>query len=70
MFCLAGGIGGGGLLVPIYIMILEFGPKYAIPLSSVTILVCAWKFTNFDLIDPRKVLPCMIDSPHHDRAKE
>ena len=31
-----GGIGGGGLLVPIYILILGFLPKHAIPLSNVT----------------------------------
>lgn len=33
-----GGIGGGGILVPIYILILEFSPKHAIPLSNVTVL--------------------------------
>jgi uncharacterized membrane protein YfcA len=32
-----GGIGGGGILVPIYILILGFQPKYAIPLSNVTV---------------------------------
>jgi len=33
-----GGIGGGGILVPIYILILHFRPKYAIPLSNTTVL--------------------------------
>lgn len=33
-----GGIGGGGVLVPTYIFILGFPPKYAIPLSNCTIL--------------------------------
>lgn len=32
-----GGIGGGGILVPIYILILGFLPKHAIPLSNVTV---------------------------------
>ncbi len=32
-----GGIGGGGFLVPIYILILYFPPKHAIPLSNVTV---------------------------------
>mmetsp|Transcript_10742 Transcript_10742/g.23824 ORF Transcript_10742/g.23824 Transcript_10742/m.23824 type:complete len:563 (+) Transcript_10742:112-1800(+) len=32
-----GGIGGGGILVPIYILILGFMPKHAIPLSNVTV---------------------------------
>ena len=33
-----GGIGGGGILVPIYILVLGFPVKYAIPLASVTVL--------------------------------
>lgn len=33
-----GGIGGGGLLVPIYCLIFQFSPKHAIPLSNVTVL--------------------------------
>ena len=32
-----GGIGGGGILVPVYILILGFLPKHAIPLSNVTV---------------------------------
>lgn len=33
-----GGIGGGGLLVPIYIICMRFSEKWGIPLSNVTIL--------------------------------
>merc|ERR1711998_308882 len=33
-----GGIGGGGVLVPLLILVMGFGIKSAIPLSSVTIL--------------------------------
>ena len=33
-----GGIGGGGVLVPIYIIVFHFHPKHAIPLSNITIL--------------------------------
>lgn len=32
-----GGIGGGGILVPIYILVMEFSPKHAIPLSNITV---------------------------------
>lgn len=34
----SGGIGGGGILVPILILIFEFSPKHAIPLSTFTIV--------------------------------
>ncbi|CAM9639347.1 unnamed protein product [Phaeothamnion confervicola] len=37
MIAAAGGIGGGGILVPLYILILRFDPKFAIPLSNITI---------------------------------
>jgi len=33
-----GGIGGGGILVPVYIIVMQFSPKYGIPLSNITIL--------------------------------
>ena len=33
-----GGIGGGGILVPIFILVMHFSPKHAIPLSNVTVL--------------------------------
>lgn len=38
MIAAGGGIGGGGILVPIFILVMGFSPKYAIPLSNVTIL--------------------------------
>eukprot|EP00592_Proboscia_alata_P002825 CAMPEP_0194375884 /NCGR_PEP_ID=MMETSP0174-20130528/24431_1 /TAXON_ID=216777 /ORGANISM="Proboscia alata, Strain PI-D3" /LENGTH=401 /DNA_ID=CAMNT_0039156361 /DNA_START=325 /DNA_END=1530 /DNA_ORIENTATION=+ len=37
MIAAGGGIGGGGVLVPIYILVMGFSPKNAIPLSNVTI---------------------------------
>lgn len=37
MIAAGGGIGGGGILVPIYILILGFSPKHAIPLSNITV---------------------------------
>lgn len=38
MIAASGGIGGGGMLVPLLILIFEFSPKYAIPLSNFTIV--------------------------------
>ncbi|KAI2502955.1 sulfite exporter TauE/SafE [Fragilaria crotonensis] len=32
-----GGIGGGGILVPIFILVMRFSPKHAIPLSNITV---------------------------------
>jgi len=37
MLAAGGGIGGGGILVPIYILVLQFPTKEAIPLSNVTV---------------------------------
>lgn len=34
----SGGIGGGGIVVPIYIIVLGLSPRIAIPLGSVTVL--------------------------------
>jgi hypothetical protein len=34
----SGGIGGGGILVPLLILVFGFSPKYAIPLSNFTIV--------------------------------
>ena len=34
----SGGIGGGGILVPLLILVFGFSPKHAIPLSNFTIL--------------------------------
>jgi len=33
-----GGIGGGGILVPLFILVMDFHPRRAIPLSNITIL--------------------------------
>lgn len=38
MIAASGGIGGGGILVPLLILVYDFHPKYAIPLSNFTIL--------------------------------
>ena len=38
MIAAGGGIGGGGMLVPIFVLVMGFGPKYAIPLSNMTVL--------------------------------
>lgn len=38
MLAAGGGIGGGGILVPIYILVMDFSPKHAIPLSNITVL--------------------------------
>jgi len=37
MIAAGGGIGGGGILVPIFILVMGFSPKHAIPLSNVTV---------------------------------
>jgi hypothetical protein len=34
----SGGIGGGGILVPLFILVFGFRPRYAIPLSNFSIL--------------------------------
>jgi len=43
-----GGIGGGGILVPVYIIVMRFTPKHAIALSNVTIFggACANTYLN------------------------
>jgi hypothetical protein len=41
MISAGGGVGGGGILVPVYILILGFSPKHAIPLSNVTVFAGA-----------------------------
>lgn len=56
MIAAGGGIGGGGICLPIYILILEFPVKHAIPLTSVTVLGGA--IAN-NLLNARKV------HPHH-----
>jgi len=37
MVAAGGGIGGGGVLVPIFILVMGFSPKHAIPLSNITV---------------------------------
>jgi len=44
-----GGIGGGGILVPIYILILGFSSKQAIPLSNVTVFGGALANTLYNI---------------------
>jgi len=38
MLAAGGGIGGGGILVPVYILVMQLSPKHGIPLSNITIL--------------------------------
>jgi uncharacterized membrane protein YfcA len=52
MIAAGGGIGGGGILVPIYILVMGFSPKHAIPLSNITILGGA--IANMFLNIPKK----------------
>lgn len=47
-----GGIGGGGILVPLYTLVLGFDPKHAIPLSNVTVFGGA--IANFILNMPKR----------------
>lgn len=54
----AGGIGGGGILVPLYILIMGFRPKYAVALSNFTIVGSS--ITNIVLNLPKR-------HPHADR---
>ena len=48
MIAAGGGIGGGGILVPIYILVMGFSPKHAIPLSNITVFggACANMYLN------------------------
>lgn len=55
-----GGIGGGGILVPIYILILEFPVKHAIPLASTTVFGGA--IAN-NILNARKVHPNYPERP-------
>jgi uncharacterized membrane protein YfcA len=54
-----GGIGGGGMLVPIYIMVMKFSPKHAVALSNVTVFGGAVANT---LLNSRKRHP-KVDRP-------
>jgi hypothetical protein len=59
MVAAGGGIGGGGILVPIYILVMEFSPKHAIPLSNITVFGGAVANT---LLNTRKRHP-LADRP-------
>ena len=59
MIAAGGGIGGGGILVPIYILVMDFSPKHAIPLSNITVFGGAVANT---LLNTRKRHP-LADRP-------
>mmetsp|Transcript_3474 Transcript_3474/g.8612 ORF Transcript_3474/g.8612 Transcript_3474/m.8612 type:complete len:223 (-) Transcript_3474:938-1606(-) len=62
MIAASGGIGGGGILVPLYLIVFEFDAKHAIPLSNVTILggAIANTILNAQKVHPsRKIGPCI-----------
>lgn len=48
----SGGIGGGGILVPLFILVFSFKPRYAIPLSNFCILGSS--ITNMILNLPKR----------------
>ena len=48
----SGGIGGGGILVPLFILVFQFKPRYAIPLSNFCILGSS--ITNMVLNLPKR----------------
>lgn len=52
----AGGIGGGGILVPLLILVYGFAPKYAVPLSNFTIVGSS--ITNMVLNIPKRHPDC------------
>ena len=62
MVAAGGGIGGGGILVPIYILVMGFSPKHAIPLSNITVFggACANTYLNTKKRHPLAERP-MVD---------
>lgn len=48
----SGGIGGGGILVPLFILVFNFGPKHAVALSNFSIL--ATSLTNMLINIPKR----------------
>ena len=75
MLAAGGGIGGGGMLVPLYILVMGFSPKHAIPLSNVTVFggACANFYLNQPKRHPKADRPLMdwdlihlhnLESPH------
>jgi hypothetical protein len=61
MLAAGGGIGGGGMLVPLYILVMGFSPKHAIPLSNVTVFggACANFYLNRSKRHPKADRPLM-----------
>jgi uncharacterized membrane protein YfcA len=57
----SGGIGGGGILVPLYILVYQFKPKRAIALSNFTILGAS--IMNMVLNFPKRNPNAKIDRP-------
>ncbi|KAF0714791.1 Aste57867_3697 [Aphanomyces stellatus] len=57
------GVGGGGLLVPLYILVVGLGPKHAIPLSKATIFGGAFAtfLVNFSKKHPHRSQRPLID---------
>ncbi|EQC34957.1 hypothetical protein SDRG_07754 [Saprolegnia diclina VS20] len=57
------GVGGGGLLVPLYILVVGLGPKHAIPLSKATIFgaAVATFLVNYPRKHPHKAHRPVID---------
>ncbi|KAH9115195.1 hypothetical protein LEN26_009435 [Aphanomyces euteiches] len=57
------GVGGGGLLVPLYILVVGLGPKHAIPLSKATIFggAVATFWVNFSKKHPHRPKRPLID---------
>ncbi|KAL3903135.1 MAG: hypothetical protein SGILL_010559 [Bacillariaceae sp.] len=58
-----GGIGGGGILVPTYILLLDFPVKHAIPLASATVFggAVANNILNFPKLHPEHPQRSVID---------
>jgi hypothetical protein len=52
----SGGIGGGGILVPLLILVYQFSPRYAVPLSNFTIVGSS--ITNMVLNIPKRHPDC------------
>ena len=61
----AGGIGGGGILVPLFIMAFGWTPRYAIPLSNITIFAGGLMNTlvNFQKRHPNVDRPLIVSVP-------
>jgi hypothetical protein len=63
MLAAGGGIGGGGILVPLYVLIFRFSPKLAVPLSNVSACVStlhALTVTTHSTIQPSSLTACTV----------